>query len=58
MLRREEESKLASLYLLQESQTFREPSHREGKVQNEKPTYKHTTVIFWMVPHTQIVNAS
>ena len=56
LLRREEESKLASLYLLQESQTFREPSHREGKVQNEKPTYKHTTVIFWMVPHTQILN--
>lgn len=50
-----EESRLASLYLLQESQTFKEPGHREAK-SKMKPAYKHTTVILWRVPHTQIVN--
>ena len=31
---------------------------RRRKVPNQKPAYKHTTMILWRVPHTQIVNAS
>ena len=62
LLWREEESRLASLYLLQESQTPREPSHGEGKIQNENEFLDthiqiHTTVTLQRVPHTQIVDA-